>query len=183
MTDSDAPDAEPTRWIVRGSLLAALAVAVAMTAAVAAATTRHEPAHRTTALVFALGGPRLPGPLGRLELRSAAARIVVWGDEMIGPGAFHGSTLATLLRDRSTFLLGCYESQLATAPALTGRIELRATMGTWGGISDVSVTGHTTDFESVQSCTSRIVDGIRASPGPVGGPVTFPLRMEFEPRT
>ncbi len=96
-----------------------------------------------------------------------------------GSGDFDPNIVVRQLGRRRSAIQRCYERELRNNPTLSGRVVTRFTIQPTGSVSGVSATENTTGSPAVAECVNRVVRGLRFTPGPEGGAVTYSFPFVF----
>jgi hypothetical protein len=136
-----------------------------------------------------LGGLRAAGgdQVGRqqqegervVEVRVRGRTTVGSLEDETGAGVFDSNLVVRQLRLRQSAIQRCYERELRNNPTLNGRVVTRFTIQPTGSVSGVSATENTTGSPAVAECVNNVVRGLRFSPGPEGGAVTYSFPFVF----
>jgi hypothetical protein len=119
---------------------------------------------------------------GRVASRTASgATRTEWTAARVG--TFDRQAVVRAIGEQGTAIQACYETELAEAPALRGRVEIRITVEPSGEVDHVAV--HSDSLAPVRpavgDCLVRIFDAMRFDPGPAGAPVSYVFPFSFEP--
>lgn len=101
------------------------------------------------------------------------------GDATGGEGEIDASRVASLIRGQLGGIRSCYERSLRNNPTLSGRIDVRFTIGESGRATSVSPSGMSAAPE-VGTCIANAIRRI-AFPRPTGGAVEFSFPFTFNP--
>jgi outer membrane biosynthesis protein TonB len=101
------------------------------------------------------------------------------GEAEGGEGTLDASRVAGLIRGQMGGIRSCYERALRNNPTLSGRLEVRFTIGTSGRVTSASSSGLSAAPE-VGSCVVSRVRGL-VFPTPEGGSVDFSFPFNFSP--
>jgi len=101
------------------------------------------------------------------------------GDAEGGEGTLDASRVAGVLRGQLGGIRSCYERALRNNPTLSGRLDLRFTIGTSGRVTSANASGLSAAPE-VGSCVVGRVRGL-VFPAPEGGSVDFSFPFNFAP--
>jgi hypothetical protein len=101
------------------------------------------------------------------------------GEAEGGEGTLDASRVAVLIRGQMGGIRSCYERALRNNPTLSGRLEVRFTIGTSGRVTSASSNGLGAAPE-VGSCVVSRVRGL-VFPTPEGGSVDFSFPFNFSP--
>lgn len=101
------------------------------------------------------------------------------GDAEGGEGTLDASHVASVLRQQLGGIRSCYERALRNNPTLSGRLDLRFTIGTSGRVTSASTSGLGSAPE-VGSCVVGRVRGL-VFRAPEGGSVDFSFPFNFAP--
>jgi TonB family protein len=119
-------------------------------------------------------GTSSPPPRGRVAVSADEA-------EASGRGTFDMQQVVRLIHTRLVAITRCYETQLATAPQLAGRVRVTMTIARSGSVRGVRAIENTTGSDAVAACVVRVLQGFRFDPGPTGGTVTYTFPFTFSP--
>ncbi len=139
------------------------------------------------------------GGLGALQARGNAAsqqqegervvervirgRINVEGlEDESGAGVFDSNLVVRQLRLRQSAIQRCYERELRNNPTLAGRVVARFSIQPTGSVRGATATENTTGSPQVATCVINVVRGLRFTPGPEGGAVTYSFAFVFAPQ-
>jgi outer membrane biosynthesis protein TonB len=101
------------------------------------------------------------------------------GDAEGGEGQLDANRVAAVLRRELGGIRSCYERALRNNPTLSGRLDLRFTIGTSGRVTSASTSGLGSAPE-VGQCVVGRVRGL-VFPAPEGGSVDFSFPFNFSP--
>ncbi|MEZ4406078.1 MAG: AgmX/PglI C-terminal domain-containing protein [Polyangiales bacterium] len=101
------------------------------------------------------------------------------GDSIGGEGNLDPNAVARLIRGQLGGIRSCYERALRNNPTLSGRVEVRFTIGTSGRITSASSSGMS-EAPEVGSCVVSRIRGL-VFPAPEGGSVDFSFPFTFNP--
>lgn len=101
------------------------------------------------------------------------------GDAEGGEGTLDASRVAGVLRGQMGGIRSCYERALRNNPTLSGRLDLRFTIGTSGRVTSASASGLSAAPE-VGPCVVSRIRGL-VFPTPEGGSVDFSFPFNFSP--
>ncbi len=110
-------------------------------------------------------------------------RAIADADSESGSGDFDPQTVVRAINTRRSAIQACYERELRSQPTLAGRVTIQMTIQEAGNVTGVHATANTTGNDDVASCVSRVVGGLRFSPGPSDGSVTYTFPFVFEPQS
>lgn len=96
-----------------------------------------------------------------------------------GEGEIDANRVASLIRGQLGGIRSCYERSLRNNPTLSGRIDVRFTIGESGRITSINASGMS-EAPEVGSCISGAIRRI-AFPQPSGGSVEFSFPFTFSP--
>jgi hypothetical protein len=135
-----------------------------------------EPRSRVSSLVQEIitWSDRRLAQRGRLETLEGMIRGTVSlgpGDSIGGEGNIDEGRVRALIRAQLRAVLTCYERALPGNPTLSGRLDVRFTVGPMGRVTNASSSGLETAPELGSCVTSRILD--LTFPQPEGGSVEF----------
>ena len=103
-------------------------------------------------------------------------------EDETGSGIFDSNLVVRQLRLRQSAIQRCYERELRNNPTLNGRVVARFSIQPTGSVSGASATENTTGSPAVASCVITVVRGLRFTPGPEGGAVTYSFPFVFAPQ-
>ncbi len=103
-------------------------------------------------------------------------------EDETGSGIFDSNLVVRQLRLRQSAIQRCYERELRNNPTLNGRVVARFSIQPTGSVSGASATENTTGSPAVASCVINVVRGLRFTPGPEGGAVTYSFPFVFAPQ-
>jgi len=133
------------------------------------------------ALWTARGGERD----GRVEVRTLiAARPARTPPPNTRVCGFDPNVVTRAIRGRLRAIQSCYERELASDPALAGRVRVRMRVQEDGRVTDVGVEDESPPLEApaVNACIVEIIGAMRLPTGPVGGPLRFEFPFVFAPQ-
>ncbi|MDP3278275.1 MAG: AgmX/PglI C-terminal domain-containing protein [Deltaproteobacteria bacterium] len=102
------------------------------------------------------------------------------GDAEGGEGTLDASRVAGILRSNIGGIRSCYERALRNNPTLSGRLEIRFTIGTSGRVTGTPSTSGLSAAPEVGSCIASRVRSL-VFPAPNGGAVDFNFPFSFAP--
>jgi hypothetical protein len=102
------------------------------------------------------------------------------GDAEGGDGTLDAGRVAGVLRANIGGIRGCYERALRNNPTLSGRLEVRFTIGTSGRVTGSPSTSGLSAAPDVGSCIASRVRSL-VFPAPEGGSVDFSFPFNFAP--
>jgi hypothetical protein len=101
------------------------------------------------------------------------------GDSIGGEGNIDAGRVASLIRGQLGGIRSCYERALRNNPTLSGRLEVRFTIGAAGRVTSASSSGLSAAPE-VGTCVASRIRGL-VFPQPEGGSVDFSFPFTFAP--
>jgi len=101
------------------------------------------------------------------------------GDALGGEGEIDSNRVASIIRGQIGGIRSCYERALRNNPTLSGRLEVRFTIGSTGRVSSASSSGLAAAPE-VGTCVAQRIRGL-VFPAPTGGSVDFSFPFTFTP--
>jgi len=101
------------------------------------------------------------------------------GDSIGGEGNIDAGRVAAIIRGQLGGIRSCYERALRNNPTLSGRLEVRFTIGTSGRVTTASSSGLGAAPE-VGTCVVSRIRGL-VFPPPEGGSVDFSFPFTFTP--
>lgn len=101
------------------------------------------------------------------------------GDALGGEGEIDAGRVASIIRGQIGGIRSCYERALRNNPTLSGRLEVRFTIGTSGRVTSASSSGLGAAPE-VGTCVAQRIRGL-VFPAPTGGSVDFSFPFTFTP--
>ncbi len=101
------------------------------------------------------------------------------GDTLGGEGEIDAGRVASIIRGQIGGIRSCYERALRNNPTLSGRLEVRFTIGTSGRVTSASSSGLGAAPE-VGTCVAQRIRGL-VFPAPTGGSVDFSFPFTFTP--
>jgi TonB family protein len=113
------------------------------------------------------------------EARVRGSTRVGGMEDETGAGVFDSSLVVRQLRMRQSAIQRCYERELRNNPTLNGRVVARFTIQPTGSVGGVTATENSTGSPAVATCVTNVVRGLRFSPGPEGGSVTYSFPFVF----
>lgn len=101
------------------------------------------------------------------------------GDSLGGEGEIDANRVASIIRGQIGGIRSCYERALRNNPTLSGRLDVRFTIGTSGRVTSASSSGLAAAPE-VGTCVVQRIRGL-VFPTPSGGSVDFSFPFTFTP--
>jgi hypothetical protein len=101
------------------------------------------------------------------------------GDSIGGEGNVDANQVARIIRGQLGGIRSCYERALRNNPTLSGRLEVRFTIGGAGRITSISSSGLSASPD-VGTCVEQRIRGL-VFPRPEGGAVEFSFPFTFTP--
>jgi len=101
------------------------------------------------------------------------------GDSIGGEGAIDANSVARIIRGQLGGIRSCYERALRNNPTLSGRLEVRFTIGGAGRVTTISSSGLSASPD-VGTCVEQRIRGL-VFPRPEGGAVEFSFPFTFTP--
>jgi hypothetical protein len=102
------------------------------------------------------------------------------GSEEGGEGTLDASRVAAVIRSQIGGIRSCYERALRNNPTLSGRLEVRFTIGTSGRVIGTPSTSGLSAAPEVGSCVAGRIRSL-VFPPPTGGSVDFSFPFNFSP--